>query len=134
MYKYQTRIKLHQTDAAGRMFFAQQLFVAHDAFESFLLQNGMPLRDLDTRYDFSLPIVHAESDLFALLCASDFVTVEMALEKIGTTSFVISYQLKNEEGVVVGSARTVHVVVDLKTGAKTPVPVSIREILKRLEE
>lgn len=132
MYKYQTRIKLHQTDAAGRMFFAQQLFVAHDAFESFLLENGMPLRDLDSRYDFSLPIVHAESDLFALLCASDPVTVEIALEKIGTTSFSLKYSLKNEGGDIVGTARTVHVIVDLKTGAKTPVPERIREILNRL--
>jgi len=31
-FRYETSVKLHQTDAAGIMFFGQMFFVAHDAY------------------------------------------------------------------------------------------------------
>ena len=36
MFTYQTKIKLHDTDAAGVIFFANQFKIIHDAYESLL--------------------------------------------------------------------------------------------------
>ncbi|KAA3615292.1 MAG: acyl-CoA thioesterase [Calditrichaeota bacterium] len=132
MYKYQTRIKLHETDAAGRMFFAEQLKIAHDAWEEFLLQNDFPLRDLCTRYDFSLPIVHVEADYLGELCASDAIDVEISVQKIGTTSFILDYRILRNATEFVGTVRTVHVTIDIKSGKKIPLPNKIKSILKSL--
>ena len=132
MYTYTTRIKLHETDAAGRLFFAELLKIAHDAYESFLLDHGFPLRDLDTRYEFSLPIVHAEADYLGELCASDKIQVIIHLNKIGASSYILNYDFQKESGEPVCKVRTVHVVVNLASGKKMPVPDRLKEMLQTL--
>ena len=40
MYVYQAKIKLHDTDAAGLLFFSQQFEIMHDAYEALLEKIG----------------------------------------------------------------------------------------------
>ena len=132
MYTYQTKIKLHQTDAAGLLFFSHQLEIMHDAYEALLESIGFGFAELIRHKDFFLPIVHAEADYKAPLFVGDVIEIRVAVEHVGETSFTFSYILQNAKGVVVGTGRTVHVTTDKKTRKKIPLPRDMRVAIERI--
>lgn len=122
MYIYQTKIKLHDTDAAGLLFFSHQFEIIHDAYEALLEKIGFGFAELIRHKDFFLPIVHAESDFKAPLFVGDVIEIQVTVEHIGTTSFTFSYKLLDASQNMVGTAKTVHVTVDKKSQQKVPLP------------
>lgn len=134
MYVYQTKIKLHETDAAGLLFFSNQFKLIHDAYESLLEVIGFGFAELIKEKDFFLPIVHAEADFKAPLFVGDLIEIKVKVEKIGKTSFTFTYQLLNAKDILVGTAQTVHVTMDKKSQTKIPLPSSLREKITRLFE
>ncbi|MFT5170187.1 MAG: 1,4-dihydroxy-2-naphthoyl-CoA hydrolase [Candidatus Omnitrophota bacterium] len=132
MYIYQTKIHLHDTDAAGRLFFANQFKIVHDAYESLLETIGFGFAEIIRESDFFLPIVHAESDYKKSLFVGDLIEVQVTVAKIGHTSFMFSYKIINSNQELVGTAKTVHVTVSDKTGEKIPLPELLREKVRSL--
>ena len=126
MYTLQTSVKLHDTDAAGLLFFANQFRMAHDAYEVFLGQIGFGFARIFQDGDFLLPIVHAEADYKARLQVGDKVTIRLTVEKVGDSSFVLLYDLSDADGKSVGTVRTVHVCTDKGSGEKRNLPDELR--------
>jgi len=133
MYTYQTKIKLHQTDAAGLLFFSHQFEIMHDAYESLLEKIGFGFAELILHKDFFLPIVHAEADYKLPLFVADVIEVQVTVEKVGTTSFTFAYKLLNAKGALVGTGRTVHVTMDKKSQKKITLPAQMREKIEQLQ-
>ncbi len=131
MHTYQTKIKLHETDAAGVIFFANQFKIIHDAYESLLETIGFGFAELIRDKDFFLPIVHAESDYKAPLFVGDVIEVQVKVGRVGQTSFTLNYALLNAKRETVGTGRTVHVAVDKKTRQKIPIRQDMR---RKIEE
>jgi 1,4-dihydroxy-2-naphthoyl-CoA hydrolase len=134
MYTYQHKIKLHETDAAGILFFAHQFSIIHDAYEGLLESIGFGFAELIRHKDFFLPIVHAESDYDKPLFVGDVIEIEVTVERVGKHSFTFAYILKNAKHEVVGTAKTVHVTVDKKTQKKIPLPPLMREKIESLQD
>ena len=132
MYCYKAKIKLHDTDAAGLLFFSHQFEIIHDAYESLLEKIGFGFAELIRHKNFFLPIVHAESDYKAPLFVGDVIDIQVIVENVGTTSFTFAYKLINSKKVLVGTARTVHVTVDNKTHKKIPLPQGMRKKIEAL--
>ena len=132
MFTYQTKIHLHDTDAAGRLFFANQLRLVHDAYEALLETISFGFQDLIREYDFFLPIVQCESEYKKPLFVGDVIEIQIKVAKIGQTSFVFAYEIFNAAGDLVGTAKTVHVTVSDKTGEKIPLPDLMREKIREL--
>ena len=132
MYRYQTNIKLHETDAAGLLFFSNQFKIIHDAYEGLLESIGFGFADLLRKENFFLPIVHAESDYKAPLFVGDVIEIQVTVEKIGQTSFTFAYKLLSTKGVLVGTAKTVHVTIDKATHKKIPLPSLMRTKIQEL--
>ena len=132
MFTYQTKVKLHDTDAAGVLFFANQFKMVHDAYESLLEAIGFGFADLIRHKDFSLPIVHAESDYKAPLFVGDLIEIQVRIEKVGQTSVTFSFTLLNPKQQAVGTARTVHVAVSKTTRQKILLPADLRAKLQKL--
>ncbi|MBK7142940.1 MAG: acyl-CoA thioesterase [bacterium] len=116
MFIHQTTIRLHHTDAAGLLFFADQFKLAHDAYESFMESIGYPFAPLLRTSQYLLPIVHAEADYGAALSTGDKITIQVTAERVGDTSFTLTYRLLRDGNEPVGSVKTVHVLVDKRTG------------------
>lgn len=116
MFTHQTTIRLHHTDAAGLLFFAEQFKLAHDAYESFMESIGYPFAPLLRTSQYLLPIVHAEADFGAALNTGDKIEIQVTAERIGDTSFTLDYKLLRNGSEPVGSVKTVHVLVDKRTG------------------
>ena len=112
MYNYQTKIKLHETDAAGLLFFANQFKIIHDAYEGLLEELGFGFPDLLKDHDFFLPIVHAESDFKKPTHGGDRITVQTSLQELGRTSFTLRHEILNEQGETAAIVTTVHVAVN----------------------
>src|SRR5262245_19564749 len=53
--------------------------------------------------------------------------VKIDVAAIGRTSFTYDYEILDEEGRVVASARTVQVMYDYETAAPVPIPAEIRQ-------
>lgn len=127
-------VKLHDTDAAGILFFANQFKIIHDVYEDFLARNGFAFRDRIERLDFFIPIVHAETDYRHPLTVGDTVEVALSIKQVGDSSFTLAYVLTFFDGTVVGNAETVHVTIDATTRAKISLPEQLRRKLTELAD
>ncbi len=112
---------MHHTDAAGRLFFANQFYLTHEAKEHFLESLGLAADAMLNDPDVAFPLVHAEADYKVVLKTGDKLDIAVSVEKIGETSVVFAFTLL-KDGVVAGTARTVNVAVDKKTQQKVPLP------------
>ncbi len=121
MFTHHARIYLHHTDAAGRLFFANQFYLIHEAKEHFLESLGLDMAEWMDHPTLTFPLVHAEADYTAMLKAGDALDIAVRIAKIGETSVVFAFTL-TREGRPVGTASTVNVTVNKKTGVKTPIP------------
>ncbi len=131
MFEYNSYIKLHDTDAAGVMFFANQFKLVHDAYEAFLEANGLPLGELLAKADYLLPIVHAKTDYKFPLRVGEKFCIKLEVSKIGKSSFVLAHEITGSGSVTAGIGETVHVCIDRRTGEKIPVPPDLRNVLER---
>lgn len=139
----QRRITLRSTDAAGVLFFAEQLALVHEVYEELLEQLGTPLRAILEARSFGLPIVRAETELLAPLRVGDVVDIGLRVERIGSTSFTLAHELhrgrlgaEGPRGTSspkhVGAGRTVHVCIDVATGTPRPLPAELAAGLRAL--
>jgi 1,4-dihydroxy-2-naphthoyl-CoA hydrolase len=126
---YHFRVQLHDTDSAGRLFFAHLFRHAHDAYEAFMDQLGLPLDDLIRAGEALLPLVHAEADYPRPMCHGDQVRVSLVVEEIRTRSFSIGYRFETPEGMLAATARTVHVHISRDGSPGSGLPESMRAAL-----
>jgi 1,4-dihydroxy-2-naphthoyl-CoA hydrolase len=133
MYEYKTTVKLHETDAAGILFFSHQFKLLHDAYEALLEKMGLGFAILIRERPYFLPIVHASSDYKAPLFVGDRLTIQVVVQHIGTTSFTFSYRILNDQRNIVGTGKTVHVTINKKTRQKIPLPAEMREAITQLK-
>lgn len=131
MYQFETSVRLHDTDSAGLLFFANQFKMAHDCYESFLSDNGLSFLTIIVERDYLLPIVHAEADYAEALEVGQELVVELSAGRIGNSSFTLNYRFTSNDDEV-GSVSTVHVCVDAETGEKRDLPDELVEILEEL--
>jgi 1,4-dihydroxy-2-naphthoyl-CoA hydrolase len=132
-FKRKLTVRLHDTDAAGILFFANQFIFIHDTYEELLRQLGFSITAALRNGSFIVPIVHAESQYLKPLTVGDEITVTVQVAKIGETSFVLEYELLGDDGQSVGKAKTVHVAVDKQTQNKIALPEKLQRALKAFQ-
>ena len=130
MFTYKTKIRLHDTDAAGIIFFANQFKIIHDAYEEFLEELGLSIQTILKKTGYFQPIVHAESQYKAPLYVGDKIIITVKVGHVGKTSFLLEYSIKRGK-TLVGTAKTVHVTIDQKTSKKISLPPALRKALEK---
>jgi len=128
MIKINRRVTMADTDAAGILYFANQLNFAHEAFEALIETAGFGFHNLMESEDFVFVIRQAESEYLAALHVGDKLVVTAWVSHIGTTSFKLSYELFKDDQLV-GRAATVHVTLDKKTRQKIKLPEKLTRFL-----
>lgn len=132
MFTSENKVRMHDTDMAGILYFPRQFRFVHDALEDLMAENGLSFDVLFKKEAYSFVVVHVESDYKTSLFVGDEVEVRMQLENIGTTSFTWNYQIiRKKDQVLAGTAKTVHVTVDRITRKKISIPESLLHILKK---
>lgn len=130
MFTAQNRVRMHDIDMAGILYFPRQFRFAHDALEDFVESVGLTFDQVFRKEHFVFVIVHAEADYLAPLRVGDRIEVSLVIEAIGNTSFTVAYQIHKTDKTLVGTAQTVHVTLDAKTRKKIPIPPPFRKFLE----
>ena len=124
-------VRLRHTDAAGVLFFTEQLALAHEAYEAFLDEHQLSVGE-QLAAGTGAPIVSCEAAFMAPVRVGDRLIFAVSAEHIGQTSFTLTYQiLREHDQQQVGSCRTVHVCV-AEQGRKTPLSDAFRTALQTL--
>ena len=122
MHKFETKVRLHHTDALGIAYYSAIFVLAHECYESFL-----DIAAIFKEGRYIIPIVHAEADYKVPLELSDNIAIEMRLTNTGRSSFTLEYDLINQRAEIAAQVKTVHSVLDRKTRKPIEMPASIRE-------
>lgn len=130
MFIAKNKVRMHDTDMAGILYFPRQFRFAHDALEDFVESEGLKFDHVFHTENFVFVIVHAEADYFANLKVGDDIEVHVSIEHIGNTSFSIFYHIYRAKSLV-GTAKTVHVSLDAKSRQKIVIPEKLRKILQK---
>ena len=133
MFVHLTSIRLHDTDAAGVLYFANQFRIAHEAYEAFMEQAGFGLGDVLKKGRIGLPIVRADGDYRVPLRVGDQLQLSLRLLRIGRTSFTLVCRIAKDNRTA-GHVTTTHVAVDRRTGRKTELPAALRKTLAALKD
>ncbi|WP_295880024.1 thioesterase family protein [uncultured Thiohalocapsa sp.] len=127
-FEHHFRVALHDTDAAGVLFFAHLFRHAHDAYEAWMTQLGFPLDAMLRAGDLRLPLVHAEADYRRPLHHGAAVSVQITPAAVGAGSFTLHYRFRTGDGNLAATARTVHAAID--ADGRRSLPAQLRQALE----
>ncbi len=130
MFIAQNKVRMHDTDMAGILYFPRQFRFAHDALEDLLAKEGFTLHHVFQKEDTIFVIVHCEANYYAPLYVGDEITIEVTVEKISVHSFTMVYEIYKIDRSHVGSAKTVHVTLERLSRKKTAIPDKMRQLLQ----
>ncbi len=126
-------VRMHDTDAAGILYFARVYRFAHDALEEFMTLHDLSLRAIvfSKSLDFMFVMVHSEADYLTCLTLGDPIEIHLSSKEIGTSSFTLFCEIYKKDKTLAATVTMVFVTLDKKTRKKIPLPDTI---IKPLEE
>lgn len=130
MFIAYNRVRMHDIDMAGILYFPRQFRFAHDALEDFIENAGITFDTLFRKEHFVFVVAHAEADYLAPLRVGDKLEIVLTLKAIGNTSFTVEYHIYKSDKTLVGTAKTVHVTLNAETRKKIPIPQKFRKFLE----
>jgi 1,4-dihydroxy-2-naphthoyl-CoA hydrolase len=131
MFIAKNKVRMHDTDMAGILYFPRQFRFAHDALEDFVESEGFSFQKVFHEEHFVFVIVHCEADYYSSLKVGDAIEIHVFVEKIGASSFTMLYEIYKTDGSHVGKARTVHVTLDRILRTKIHIPAILKNTLDK---
>lgn len=133
MYTTHNKVRIHDTDMAGILYFPRIYRFANDALEDFFANEKMTFHSSVREADVMFVIVHSEADYYSSLVAGDEVRVTLIVDRIGNTSFTLHYEIYKADHTHMGSIKTVHCCINKTTRKKVEVPSKLRKLLERFQ-
>ena len=119
-------VRFGDLDAAGIAYYPNLVNFLHEAFEDFFAGHvGRPYPEV-FRDGIAFPTVKLEMEFLSPVHYGDHVDVDVTVERVGRTSLQVRYEASVARRPVF-KARTIAVVVDMRTFKPTPLPPSLRE-------
>ena len=128
-YRGTIKVRFADTDANGHAFFANYLVFADEVLGEYWGELGLDVSDVVAQ-DFLTFTVNANIDFLGESLAGDTLEVEVKSERIGNSSVVIGFSLRNlrtEE--LTGRGSFTYVFVDKQTRKSCPIPAHFRAAL-----
>ncbi|MDG2135411.1 MAG: thioesterase family protein [Luminiphilus sp.] len=128
-YRGTIKVRFADTDANGHAFFANYLVFADEGMGEYWRELGLDVTDV-VGQDFLTFTVNANIDFLGESLAGDTLEVEVKSERIGNSSVVIGFSLRNlrtEE--LTGRGSFTYVFVDKQTRKSCPIPAHFRAAL-----
>jgi len=128
------KVRMHDTDMAGILYFPRQFRFVHDTLEELMNKEGIGFDYLFRKSPYVFVIVHAEADYLSSVNVGDPLEIHLVVENIRKTSFTIAYTIYKADKVLMGRAKTVHVCLESKTRQKIPVPDELKKTLSKYKK
>ncbi len=122
-------VAFDEADREGIVFFGNYFRLAHRALEQFLPTIGISWPEWFTNSEWGVPLRHVEADYVRPLRPGDEYQVQIAVERMTTSSVEFSYVLQDYGGGVFARLKTVHVFVRRDDLGKVEIPRAVRERL-----
>lgn len=133
-FRYRFQVRLHDTDAAGVLFFGHLFRHAHDAYEALMEALGFPLsimiRDGLGSTKSGLPIIQAEARFLRPMVQGDTIDIGVSVREIRKRSFALDYRFLDLEGRPCASAHTVHAMTGVMNAGEPRLPEALRLALE----
>jgi YbgC/YbaW family acyl-CoA thioester hydrolase len=129
MFTYETTIRMRDVDAAGVLFFARYLALAHDAFEAFAEELGYGTARLMQEARFLLPVVKAESRYRTPLHVGEAICIGVRVVDLNRRFATLAYELRNQSGDCACEVRITYAALSLDTRKAIPLPEELRAAL-----
>ncbi len=131
MFAFERPVRFEDVDAARIVFFPRFFHYAHEAMEAFFDRLDGGYHGLVITRQVGLPAVHVEADFKSPLRYGDRVRVGVVIEKVGTTSLTLRFDMTRIAGnVPVATLRHVVVSTDLGAMKSTPFPDDVRRLVE----
>ena len=130
--KYHYRIRLADTDAAGRIYFASASRIAHEAFEALMEVIGFGIDELIQKGEIGLPVVHAEASFRQSLKLGNAVDVHTKVSRMGDRSLTFTHSFLSGSDSPVITVTITHAVISAKTGKAIKIPPALKKALKSI--
>ena len=130
----ETTVRITHTDAAGVVYFARVLDLAHIAYEEAMDAVGHPLAAVIAEGRHGYPIVHAEADYRRPMRLGDRLSIAVEVAEVTQRSFRLAYEVSvlGEQTAVAANASTVHASIDARTGRAADLPEALTEALEAI--
>jgi 4-hydroxybenzoyl-CoA thioesterase len=131
-FVFRHQVRFDEVDAAGIVYFARFFTWCHDAMEAMLTPLSGGYTALVRTRRLGLPAVHVEADYRAPLRFGDEVLVEAAVERLGTSSVGLRFDvLRSPSREPVAVVKHVVALVDLGAIRAQPLPDDVRAVFER---
>jgi len=131
MYTIDFSVRLSDTDAAGILFFGNYFKIAHEAYEIFMESIDFSLAYVLDKAEALVLIVHAESEYKNSFKLGERFNIELNVDKIGKTSFTLSYRFISSNKKLMAEIKTVHVAVDKVKNRPVKLPERLKKELQK---
>ncbi len=123
-FSYSRTIHFPDTDAAGVVFFANYLAIAHEAYEEALAAAGINLRTFFADTGSVTPIVKSEAEYLRPLYCGDKLRVSVAPTVLTPQSYEVRYELfrLGTAEKLVGRIRTEHICISSANRERLALP------------
>ena len=125
------KVRMHDTDMAGILYFARIFRFAHDALEELVASESLSFGTLFEQENFVFVIVHCDADFHASVSVGDLIETHLYIVNISSCSFTIHYDFFKVDNSKMGSARTVHVTLERASRKKIAIPDKLHIILEK---
>jgi 4-hydroxybenzoyl-CoA thioesterase len=125
------RVRFDEVDAAGIAYFAHFFRWCHDAMAALLAALDGGYASLVTERRLGFPAVHVEADFESPLRFDDEVRIAVAVERLGTSSCSLRFDLQRPDGRRVARIHHVVALTDLAAMRSRPLPDDVRSLLQR---
>lgn len=131
-FSYSRTIHFPDTDAAGVVFFANYLSIAHEAYEEALAAAGIDLRTFFADTGTVVPIVKSEADYLRPLACGDKLRVAVIPTGLTPHSFELRYELfrLGSAEKLAARIRTEHICISSSTRQRLDFPPALAAWIK----
>ncbi len=127
---HETTVRFSRTDAAGVIYFAQVLDLAHEAYEAMMEEAGCPLSTFLKPNSIHLPIIRSEADFRLPMRPGDRLHIDVRVSHIGARSFATTSRIHvGADGPVAAQVMLYHCCVYPDGHAATDIPDWLRTAL-----
>ncbi|GIV95857.1 MAG: thioesterase [Herpetosiphonaceae bacterium] len=123
------RVRYADTDAMGVAYHANYLIWFEQGRTEFLRQAGISYRELEAQ-GYLLPVSEVQARFIAPARYDDLLTVKTTPVELRSRRLVFDYEIVNEQGRLLVSGRSTHIVVDRDSRRPTRLPQAILELLQ----
>ena len=126
-------VRLPDTDASGRIFYASLFRFTSECFEAFLRDIALPLEQWINGPLPALPVRKVEAEYFSALPVGTPIAINLVTATAGSSSATLSFTITSPDGAqTYASATIVHVAVDHATGQPTALPTAFKDALGKI--